>query len=132
MKFFLLALLLINIGCATNSEPVISNKYFESTNSLFNPYYLDWIYNGSGRRYIQTIKENVININFSSTLGGNTGYIGVCELRRELKDREILINPQIWDSNEEKRKYIIGNLLSACYSLNSDSYPYSEYVLQGM
>jgi len=118
-------------GCAS-TDGNKSNKYFEDTNTAFNPYYVDWVYNGSGRKYMQTVRENVININFSSTLGGNTGYVGVCVLRRELKDREILINPQIWDGNEDKRKYIIGHLLSACYSLNSEVYPYPEYVLQGL
>jgi hypothetical protein len=119
-------------GCASNSSDSIKN--FNEPNPLFNPYVLDWIYNAGGKKYLDGENpSNLININFSETLGGATGSVGICVLRQEITDREIFINQSIWNSqSDDNRTVIIRKLLNACYTINSNSYPYPEFVLQGL
>jgi hypothetical protein len=117
-------------ACASQKEK--QTKYYDESNPVFNPLVLDWIYNGGGNKYVPTINDAKININFSKTLGGSTGIIGTCFLRHDVADREILINESIWNENPEKKVSNLRKLLNACYVLQADAYPFYEFTLYGM
>lgn len=62
----------------------------------------------------------------------NLKSYGVCYLRADLEDREILVNRQAWESYPEKREYIMNYLLSSCYGTNALTSPHYEIHLRGL
>lgn len=128
MKTLILLITIILASCSSTEKAV---KNHDLTNSVFNPYYADWLVNGNGKNLVKD-NDHKININFDSSLGDRNGVVGMCILRYEIQDREIFINEAIWNEYPEKRTYIIRTLLTNCYSLDSRSYPFSEFMINGL
>lgn len=70
-------------------------------------------------------RENPFPVNFTRS----TQSAGVCYLRKDIKDREVLINADTWEANPERRQYIVNYLLSACYGFNFNNAPLYEIHL---
>lgn len=130
MKTIIILLSILCTACASQKEK--QTKHYDESNPIFTPLVLDWIYNGGGKNHVPTLNDAKININFTTTLGGSTGTIGTCILRHDIEDREILLNESIWKENPDKQTSNIRKLLNACYTLQSDAYPYYEFTLYGM
>jgi hypothetical protein len=120
MKTILILLFLVS--CAHKVE---DPRKFKTSSQEFNPYKQEWLVNGGGKTIDKSRVSIPIVINFNESIKA----IGVCVLRVNIADREIWVNPKEWEENRDKRKYIINNLLSACYGLSIFNHGYYHYSL---
>lgn len=122
MNHFILFLLLFLVSCA--SEKLQLQKTSGIASSL-KPYVANFKLNHPSKTRLPLAE--FFPVNFDSQVP----TAGVCYLREEVKDREVLVNPETWEKYPEKRQFIIDYLLSACYGLNAKTHPHYQVHLQG-
>lgn len=122
MKIYILLTLALLQSCSSTSPMQVHKMSGVSTE--LQPYVEDFKVNHPTGEQIQV----EIPVNFSNTVLSH----GVCYLRMDLADREILVNRVSWDTFPQKREYIMNYLLSSCYGTNPLTAPTYEVHVRGL
>lgn len=122
MKIFILLISTVLIQ-ACSSNPKMQVHKTKGIDPELEPFVYEFKVNHPAGEAANT----EIPVNFSNKILSH----GVCYLRMDVADREILVNIDSWKSFPDKREYIMNYLLSSCYETNALQSPLYEIHVRG-